>query len=364
MNSRVLMIAGGTGGHIFPALAVAEKLYEQGIKIFWLGSALGLEKTLVPERFPATFINAKRLRGKGWRAYVFAPGRLIWATWQAWRAIRAIKPDVVLAMGGFVSGPGGIAAKLSGIPLVIHEQNAISGYSNRLLAIFADHVLAAYPGAFRPSPKLTIIGNPVRAQISALPPPEQRLANRSGRLRLLILGGSQGARPLNQFMVKFLVDLARSDQLEIWHQTGQHDLQSMKDFYAQTPITAKIEGFITDMVAAYEWADLLLCRAGALTIAEITAVGITSILVPFPAAVDDHQWFNARFLQQAGAGILIRQADLNVQHLQQLIDNFLKDRASLIAIAKKSRELGQANAAEKAASVVLKTLEISDEDSK
>lgn len=358
---KILIIAGGTGGHIFPALAVADLLARQGAQVFWLGSEVGLEKNLVPERFPMTCISARRLRGKGWRVYLTAPWRLFISTWQAWRAIRRLKPHVALAMGGFVSGPGGLAAKLAGIPLVVHEQNAVAGYTNRLLAKIANSVVAAYPGAFAESSGAQVAGNPVRADIAAIPPPQQRLAARQGPLRILVLGGSQGAHALNQLVGQFAVDFPRREQLEFWHQTGKQDYPATQALYAGLPVSATVAPFIDDMAAAYQWADLLIARAGALTVAEIAAAGLASILVPFPAAVDDHQWHNARYLEQAGAAKLIRQAHLSPSHLTDIIDTFLQNRSLVVTMAQKARDLAQPRAAETVSAIVLVISGMKDE---
>jgi UDP-N-acetylglucosamine--N-acetylmuramyl-(pentapeptide) pyrophosphoryl-undecaprenol N-acetylglucosamine transferase len=355
-GKSVLIIAGGTGGHIFPALAVADLLSSQGVKVSWLGSDIGLEKTLVPQRFPMAIIDARRLRGKGWRAYLTAPWQLLKSTWQAHRIIRSLQPNAALAMGGFVSGPGGLAAKLARVPLVVHEQNAVAGYTNRLLAMFADVAVAAYPGVFSVSSSVTAVGNPVRAEIAAIPAPEVRLKGRQGALRILILGGSQGARVLNQMMAKFAADFSGGDSLEFWHQTGQQDFATIQGRYHQLSVTAKIEPFIENMAAAYEWADLVVCRSGALTVAELTAAGVASILVPFPAAVDDHQWHNARYLEQAGAAKLIREAELSSAWLTPVIENFLRDRGSLLAMAQKARELARPRAAITVAEILVQNM--------
>lgn len=353
MTSRVLIIAGGTGGHIFPALAVADCLCTQGIEVHWLGSKIGLENTLVPERFPITYIDASRLRGKGLRAYLFAPWRLLRALAQAARAIRHIRPQAVLAMGGFVSGPGGLAARCLGVPLVVHEQNAIAGYSNRLLARFAKTVLTAYPGAFPGKKNSRVVGNPVRAEISALAPPQVRLAGRQDRLRLLVLGGSQGAHALNQLVATSITTLPERDHLTLWHQTGKHDDSAIQAAYDQAGVSARVQPFIENIQEAYEWADVLIGRAGALTVAEMTAAGLGGILVPFPAAVDDHQWYNARFLEEAGAAVVIREADLTPASLAERIQKFLADRPLLIQMAQKARELAKPNAAREVAEAIL-----------
>ena len=334
--NKVLIMAGGTGGHIFPALAVADILHSQGAEIYWLGSEIGLEKTIVPERYPLFCIAAQRIRGKGWRTLLFAPWRLIVSTWQAIRILQQLKPDVALAMGGFACGPGGIAAKISGIPLMIHEQNAVAGYTNRLLAKIANRVAAAYPGAFAGSSGATVVGNPVRLEIVNIPPPIVRLAKRQGPLRILVLGGSQGAHALNELVIKLASDFAAQESIELWHQTGKNDYEQMLKLYAHIPIIAQVQPFISDMAAAYQWADLLICRAGALTIAEITAVGVASVLVPFPAAADDHQWHNAKFLEQAGAAKLFRQPDLTLSKLTELIESFIHDRSQILSMAQKA----------------------------
>ena len=355
IDSRPIMItAGGTGGHIFPALAVADLLSTRGVPVVWLGSDIGLEKTLVPERFPMTCITARRLRGKGLRTYLAAPWRLVQSTWQAYRAVRRLRPRAVLAMGGFVSGPGGLAAKLAGVPLIVHEQNAVAGYTNRLLACFANTVVAAYPGVFSTRAHANVVGNPVRADIAALQLPQQRLLDRHGPLRILILGGSQGAHALNQLIVKFAAEFSHPQQIEIWHQTGKPDFLAVQALYANIPVNAKVQPFIEDMATAYQWADLLICRAGALTVAEIAAVGLASILVPFPAAVDDHQWHNAHYLEQAGAAKIIRETDLSPTRLTAMINVFLLDRSLTLSMAQKARDLAQPDAAQAVAEVVLR----------
>lgn len=351
--NTILVIAGGTGGHIFPALAVADLLKQHQRQVFWLGSEAGLEKKIVSGRFPLICIDARRLRGKGLKVYLQAPWQLLKSTWQAYQAIRRIKPDVVIAMGGFVSGPGGLAAKLQGIPLVVHEQNAVAGYTNRLLARFADKIIAAYPGAFSQTHQAMVVGNPVRAEISAIPVPQQRLQNRTGTLRILILGGSQGAHALNHIVSQFATDFSQQNQLEFWHQTGVKDYPAIEKIYSAIAVPAKVQAFIDDMAAAYQWADILICRAGALTVAEIAAVGVASILVPFPAAVDDHQWHNARYLEQAGAAKIIRESDLSLDKLSTIISQFLADRSLIMSMAENARNLAKPQAAETVADIVL-----------
>lgn len=359
--NRVLIIAGGTGGHIFPALAVAELLKSEGDAVFWLGSDVGLEKSLTPKYFPLICINARRLRGKGWLAYLNAPWQLLKSLWQAYKAIKQINPDVALAMGGYVSAPGGLAAKLAGVPLVIHEQNAIAGYTNRLLAKFANAVLAAYPGVFAKAAGASVIGNPVRAEIHQIPLPHSRMAERRGPLRILVLGGSQGARALNRFMVKFVQDFTDlAGQVEIRHQTGKYDYEEVNRTYLRLEARAHAQAFIENMAEAYAWADLLICRAGALTVAEIAAAGIASIFVPFPAAVDDHQWHNARVLEQAGAAIILREQEWDVAKVSEWVKTFLQNRDILLSMAQKARECAHPNAAMQVAQVLKENSKKSD----
>ncbi len=345
---KILIIAGGTGGHIYPALAVANWLQTQGVEIYWLGSKVGLEKNIVSQSFPLFCISARGLRGKGIWVYLNAPLNLLQTTWQAWRTIRKVKPQVVLAMGGFVSGPGGLAAKLAGKKLVIHEQNAIAGYSNRLLSKWADGILAAYPNAFPKTATVYTIGNPVRPEISIIPPPEQRLLERQGPLRILVLGGSQGAHAINCLVIELMKDFSSQNQLLWWHQTGTRDYEEVNSAYIQANVMAQVHPFINDIAAAYEWADLVICRAGALTVAEIAEAGVASILIPFPHAVDDHQWHNGKYLHEAGAALLIREKNLDKQTLQNLLQSFMNDRTILWKMAIKARQFSQPEAVEKA----------------
>jgi UDP-N-acetylglucosamine--N-acetylmuramyl-(pentapeptide) pyrophosphoryl-undecaprenol N-acetylglucosamine transferase len=352
---KVLIIAGGTGGHIFPALAVAQLLKKRGVIVFWLGSDVGLEKNLVPPHFPLVCINARRLRGKGIIAYLTAPWQLLKSLWQAHTQIRKICPDVVLAMGGYASAPGGLAAKLAGVPLVIHEQNAVAGYTNRLLAKIANQVLAAYPGEFAQKEKARVIGNPVRDEIIQIPAPDLRLAKRTGPLRIFVLGGSQGARALNRVMVEFAKKYPHPQQIEIRHQTGKYDYDEVKGRYDQLAISAKPQAFIEDMAEVYQWADLLICRAGALTVAEIAAAGVASILIPFPAAVDNHQWHNARVLENAGAALILLEKDLDEEKLIELVQDFGQNRAKLLQMAEKARQCAHPQATADVAEILLKT---------
>ncbi|MCC7258610.1 MAG: undecaprenyldiphospho-muramoylpentapeptide beta-N-acetylglucosaminyltransferase [Gammaproteobacteria bacterium] len=309
-------MAGGTGGHVFPALAVARALRARQEQVVWLGTRTGLEARIVPaEGFELETIRVAGLRRKGIVAWLVAPWRLAVALADALAVVRRRRPKVVLGMGGFASGPGGVAAWLTARPLVIHEQNAVAGLTNRLLAGLAREVLEAFPGSFSGRRGALLTGNPVRDDIAALPAPEERLAGRQGALRLLVLGGSQGARVLNETVPRALASLPVSARPEVWHQAGEATLALAREGYAAAGVAARVEPFIGDMAAAYGWADLVVCRAGALTIAELCAAGLGALLVPFPGAVDDHQTRNAAHFVAAGAGVLLPQATLSSARL-------------------------------------------------
>ncbi len=341
---RILIIAGGTGGHIFPALAVARALRGKGVDVQWLGSHVGMEGDLVAGEFPISYVSVKAIRGKSLLSKLLSPLRLLLATWQAWRIIKRLKPDVVLGMGGFVSGPGGLAARLARKPLVIHEQNAVAGLTNRALSKLAKAVLQAFPDAFPKKTAAETIGNPVRPTISNLASPAERLRNREGPLRILVLGGSQGARAINQSMMRVLSQYQHADELQIWHQTGKLDFETVQRAYRSVAIRVTVEAFIKNMAEAYGWADLMICRSGALTISEIAAVGVASILIPFPYAVDDHQYCNGSYLASAGAAEIIRQKELTDEGLAQMIRDFAQDRSRLITMAEKARALAKPEA--------------------
>jgi len=339
---RVMIMAGGTGGHVFPALAVAAELRERGAEVFWLGTRQGLEAKLVPAAgISMEWVSVSGLRGKGAMAWLLAPWRLLWATLQVLAVILRQRPVVVLGMGGFVTGPGGFMTWLLRKPLVIHEQNAIAGLTNRLLAPLAQRVLEAFPGTFH-GKHVTHTGNPVRRAIAELPVPEQRFAARSGALRLLVLGGSLGARALNEVLPAALAQL--SSRPEVWHQAGSRNLDETLEHYRAAAVTARVEPFIDDMAAAYGWADLVVCRAGALTVAELAAAGVGAVLVPYPHAVDDHQTRNAAYLSDVGAAVVIQQAELTRERLRELWSS-LADRSRLLTMARAARSLAQPQAA-------------------
>lgn len=350
----VLIMAGGTGGHVFPALAVAERLRARGVPVVWMGTRRGLEATLVPKAgIPMEWIGAAGLRGKGLGQKLATPLMIGRALWQARTILQRLQPQVVLGMGGFASGPGGLMARLLGIPLVVHEQNAIAGLTNRILARLANRVLEAFPQTFPVARRATTVGNPVRESIAALPPPAERFAGRQGRLRLLVLGGSQGALALNQLVPQALALLQESERPEVWHQAGGQLHQAAEAAYREAGITARLTPFIEDMAEAYGWADRVVCRAGALTIAELAAAGVGSLLVPFPFAVDDHQTANAHFLEQGGAALLVQQAELTAERLAAILSDRLSDRSQLLRMAEAARGLAKIEAAEHVARVCL-----------
>ena len=344
---RFTVMAGGTGGHIFPALAVARVLRDRGADVRWMGSAGGMEERLVPQGgFAIDAIRIGALRGKGPLAALAAPLNVTRAVLQARALLRTQKPDAVLAFGGFASGPGGLAARTLGLPLIVHEQNRAPGLTNRVLARFARKVLTGFPGAF-PAPA-EAVGNPVREAIAALPEPARRLQGRGGAIRVLVLGGSQGARGLNLAVPKALAGWMN---LEIRHQCGEKLVDEARAAYAVSKLHAQIEPFITDMADAYGWADLVISRAGASTLAELCAAGGASVLVPCPGAVDDHQARNAEYLAEGGAALWLRQTDTLAADLADLLKPLLGDRRRLLDMARAARELALPGAAERVADI-------------
>lgn len=351
MAGPVLIMAGGTGGHIFPGLAVAAALRARDVPVHWLGAAGGLETRLVPQHgLPLATLPVRGLRGKGLRSLLGAPLMLLRALAAALRVMRTLRPRSVLSLGGYAAGPGGIAAWLLRVPLLVHEQNRLPGMTNRWLAKIARRVLCGFPGAFPASRKVEVVGNPVRATISALPPPAQRLAGREGALRLLVLGGSQGARALNLALPQALA--ARTGRWQVRHQCGERFADEARASYAGAGVAAAVEPFIEDMAAAYGWADLVVCRAGALTVAELAACGVASLLVPFPHAVDDHQTLNAGFLVEAGAAELMPEGSDLAARLGQALER-LADRARLAEMGGRARGLARTDAAERVAAACL-----------
>mgnify|MGYP003644906637 CR=1 FL=1 len=341
MNQRPIMImAGGTGGHVFPALAIAGALRDRAQDIVWLGTRQGIEARLVPDAgINIEWISVSGLRGKGLLARLKAPLQISRAVFESLAIIRRQRPAAVLGMGGFASGPGGLAAWLTRCPLIIHEQNAAAGLTNRLLARLARVVLQAFPGSFNTRVAATTVGNPVRAAIAAVPPPAQRYAGRTGPLRLLVLGGSQGALSLNKTVPAALRRLPESLQVVVRHQCGERTFAAARAAYADSDIDVQLLPFIDDMAEAYAWADLVVCRSGALTVAELCAVGLPALLVPYPAAVDDHQTANAMPMASAGAALIVDESGLTDESLAEHLKHWLLDRAELQARAEKARAL-------------------------
>lgn len=338
---KIVITAGGTGGHIFPALAVAHELKAEGAEIFWIGSKDGLEERLVTE-FPFFSISIKGVRGKGFKSLALAPWRLIQAVRQASKILREIKPNLVLGLGGFASGPSGLAAWLQRIPLVIHEQNSIAGLTNRVLSKLACLNLQAFPNAFPEGMAITV-GNPVRTEIIEIPPPGERFAHRAGPLKILVLGGSQGAKFLNEHVLAMMKTVSPEERPELWNQTGRGEDAALSQEYASLKITAKVSPFIENMAEAYAWADLVIARSGALTIAELAAAGVGSILIPYPHAVDNHQFYNGQYLAKVGAAVVISQADFKSDEFLNLIKK-LQDRKQLMLMAEAARGCAWPNA--------------------
>jgi UDP-N-acetylglucosamine--N-acetylmuramyl-(pentapeptide) pyrophosphoryl-undecaprenol N-acetylglucosamine transferase len=335
-----MIMAGGTGGHVFPALAVADHLRALGWRVVWLGARSGMEATLVPKHgFEMAWVRFSGLRGKGVVAKLLLPLNLLVAFGQSLRALRAQRPDVVLGMGGYIAFPGGMMAALLGRPLAIHEQNSVAGLANRVLSGVADHVLVAFPDAMR---KATFVGNPVREAIARIAPPAERFAGRTGPLRVLVVGGSLGAAALNDVVPKALALLPADSRPVVTHQSGAKHIEELRANYSRAGVDASAVAFIDDMARAYADADLVICRAGATTVAEVSAAGVAAILVPFPFAVDDHQTTNARYLVDAGAGMLVQQRDLTPEALAARLRGLTREQ--LLGIASKARALGKPDA--------------------
>jgi UDP-N-acetylglucosamine--N-acetylmuramyl-(pentapeptide) pyrophosphoryl-undecaprenol N-acetylglucosamine transferase len=342
-------MAGGTGGHIFPGLAVANEIRRAGWQAVWLGTRGGMETTLVPRHgLEIETVRFGGVRGKGLLTAMLLPLFILLACGQALGIMLRRRPDAVLGMGGFAAFPGGLMAVLLGRPLVVHEQNAIAGLTNKVLAHLADKVLAGFPQAFAQGRvQVETVGNPVRAEIAALPPPSERFSGRAGPLRLLVVGGSRGALALNRVVPEALGQMAPEARPQVHHQAGAGQVESTRADYAKHAVAAEVSEFIDDMAEAYGAADLLLCRAGALTIAELAAAGAAAILVPFPHAVDDHQTHNARYLSEAGAALLIQQDELTPTRLATELRQF--ERPRLLAMATRARTLARAESAAKVA---------------
>jgi UDP-N-acetylglucosamine--N-acetylmuramyl-(pentapeptide) pyrophosphoryl-undecaprenol N-acetylglucosamine transferase len=346
---KIMIMAGGTGGHVYPALAVAHELKARGHDVVWMGAPESFEARVVPAQgFPIEFVRVSGLRGKGLVKLLLAPLLIARAMLDAWAALRRQAPAVVLGMGGFAAGPGGLVARLRHTPLVIHEQNAAAGLTNRWLARVARRVLQAFPDTFAGA---TTVGNPVRAAIRAVAPPAARLAARQGPAHVLVIGGSQGAQALNERVPEALALLPANQRPEVWHQAGR-TLEIAQEAYRRAGVDATVDAFIDDMASAYAWADLVVCRAGASTIAELAAAGCGAILVPFPAAVDDHQTRNGAYLVDRGAARLIPEAQLSPVKLAEALRELLGARAQLLAMAEAARGAAWADAERRIADVV------------
>jgi UDP-N-acetylglucosamine--N-acetylmuramyl-(pentapeptide) pyrophosphoryl-undecaprenol N-acetylglucosamine transferase len=354
MSAPVIIMAGGTGGHVFPALAAAKVLRERGIPVVWLGVPDSMEARLVPANgFPIEWVRVRGIRGKGLKAWALAPFRIASAVIAAARVMRRLKPRAALGAGGYVSGPGGIAAWLLRIPLLIHEQNAIAGLTNRWLARFATCVLEAFPGSFGAGVHALNVGNPVRADIASLPEPRVRFAGRGPKVRLLVFGGSQGAQRLNAMVPEALARLDPARRPEVRHQAGERGLEAARAAYLGCRVEAEVSAFIDDMAAAYAWADLALCRAGAMTVAELQAAGLGALLVPFAAATDDHQTKNAEAMVRVGAGKILAEHDLTPDSLSAGIAELTASRPRLLEMASAARAARNVDAAARLADLCL-----------
>lgn len=356
----VLIMAGGTGGHVFPALAVAAHLRREGWRVVWLGTRAGMEARLAPDQgYEMEWVALGGVRGKGPLRLVLLPLRLLIAFWQAARAIFRVRPDATLGLGGYAAFPGGMMAALFNRPLAIHEQNAVAGLTNRILACLADRVLLGLPAAFthgtdRPLPCGKVaaewVGNPVRPEIAALPEPAERYGARSGPLQLLVVGGSLGAQALNEIIPQALRLLPAQQRPAVRHQGGRGKLAALEAQYRTAGVEAQCLEFIADMAEAYAWADLVVCRAGASTVAEIAAAGVAALFIPYPHAVDDHQTENARFLAEVNAAWLMQQRDLTPQALADWLK--ARSRPELLERAAKARGLARPDATQRVAEVV------------
>lgn len=351
----ILLMAGGTGGHIFPALAVAQSLRERGHQVVWLGSENSMEARLVPQyEIELHTVAMKGLRGNGLKRKLAMPMMVYKAVQSVKKLLRERKIDAVVGFGGFVTFPGGLAAKLSGIPIVVHEQNAVAGMANKQLAKWAARLLYAFPEAFPNADKTGWVGNPVRADIAALPEPQTRFAERSGSLNMTVIGGSLGARAFNELLPQALSLLPENQCPNVIHQTGRGNLAAVQADYAQRGLAVQCVEFIDDMTAVYRDSDILLCRAGALTVAELAAAGLGALLVPFPHAVDDHQTANARYFVATQAGLLLPQAQLQPENLADILAQLTREQCQ--QWAQNARTLAMPDSADKVADAVLQVV--------
>ena len=348
-SGTLMVMAGGTGGHVYPAMAVADYMKQHGWNIVWLCTEGGMENKLIDGKdYKKAMMTMRGVRGKGLLGWLLLPIKLAIAFKQSFAAIRQHKPNVVLGMGGFAAFPGGLMAKLLGKPLVIHEQNSIAGLTNKSLSLLANKVLAAFPSAF--GNRAQLVGNPVRYDITQLAAPQQRYAARTGKLRLLVVGGSLGAQALNDVLPKALAAMPENT-FEVVHQAGEKHIAVLQANYHEASRAAETKAFINNMADMYAWADVVICRAGALTVAELACVGVASILVPFPHAVDDHQTFNAKYLSDAGAAKLIQQSEFNVQKATEILRDLTRDICLEMAI--KAKQLAKPEATQTVAKICM-----------
>ncbi|WP_035383341.1 undecaprenyldiphospho-muramoylpentapeptide beta-N-acetylglucosaminyltransferase [Ferriphaselus sp. R-1] len=344
---NILIMAGGTGGHIYPGLAVADVLHGQGWNVTWLGAPASMEAELVPKHgYPVAWVNFGGLRGKGLVRKLMLPFNLLRALGQSAAAIFRHRPDVVLGLGGYITFPGGLMAWLLRRPLVIHEQNSVAGLSNKALGKLSDRVLSGFPQVL---PDAEWLGNPVRDSIAVLAAPAERFAGRSGPLKVLVVGGSLGAKALNECLPQALALLPEGARPHVTHQTGKQHFEAVQALYAQAGVNAEVCAFLNDMDARYAAADLVICRSGALTVAELAAAGVASVLVPLPFAVDDHQTGNAKFLADHGAAILLPQPELTAEKLAGMLQEMTRERA--LAMAEAARALAKPDSARQVAKV-------------
>ena len=352
----ILITAGGTGGHVYPGLAVARALKEQNIPVIWMGTPKGLEARVIPEAgIEMVYLSVNGLRGKGVTALLAAPLQLTKALFQSLMIMFKVKPSAVLGMGGFVAGPGGLVAALMGKPVLIHEQNAIPGLTNKLLSNFSKKILEGFPGTFPSSDskkkKIMGVGNPVRKDIAAIDGPTARLGDRWGHVHVLIFGGSLGAQVLNEVVPMALEEMPLDKRPVVRHQAGKNKDESTTSLYKKLGVDAEVTPFIEDMAEAYEWADLVICRSGALTVAELAAAGMASVMVPYLYAVDDHQTANAKYLSESGAAVLMPQKELNADSLSTVLTDLCSDRNKLIEMSIKARRLAKPEATEEVAAL-------------
>jgi UDP-N-acetylglucosamine--N-acetylmuramyl-(pentapeptide) pyrophosphoryl-undecaprenol N-acetylglucosamine transferase len=356
-GQSVLVMAGGTGGHIFPGLAVADSLRRRGADVRWLGARHGMECDKVPPAgIPLDVVDISGLRGKGLARWLAMPVRLLRAVWQAFSLLGTHRPDCAVSFGGYAAGPGGLAARLRGIPLLVHEQNRVPGMTNRVLAKMADAILQAFPGTWDDRLEPITCGNPVRADVAGLAEPAKRMSGRYGAVRILLTGGSQGARALNRLLPEALALLPAGLSFEVRHQAGTRWQDETALAYSSAGIDANVCEFIDDMADAYAWADLVVCRAGALTVSELAAAGVAAVLVPYPHAVDDHQTRNAEFLAEAGAAVMLAEAGLTANRLAETLEPLLGDRARLTEMASRARAVAVPDSAERVADLCMEYL--------